>query len=120
MEYVRLYEDEAGNSHFEDVEISLASADLAPPAPPLDLSSFVEAKRFAFLRAPTRWLGGWHPAPTRQFLVIMNGVFEVSVSDGETRRLGPGAVLLVEDTSGKGHVTRVLGEGEASAAIVQL
>lgn len=120
MEYVRLYADDAGETHFEDVEVGLSSADLAPPAPPLDVSSFVDASRFAFLRAPAGWFGDWHPAPARQFLVVTNGTFEVSVSTGEKRQLGPGTVLLVEDTEGRGHVTRVVGERAASAAVVQL
>ena len=32
--YVRVYSDEAGESHFEDVEIALEPQDFAPPAAP--------------------------------------------------------------------------------------
>jgi hypothetical protein len=120
VQYVRLYADEQGESHFEDVQVSMTTTGFAPPAPPLDISEFVGARRFAFLRAPAGWFGDWHPAPARQFLVVLEGEFEVSASDGETRRFGAGSVLLVEDTTGKGHMTRALGEAEASTAVVQI
>jgi hypothetical protein len=35
---------------------------------------------------------------------------EVTASDGETRRIGQGELLLLEDTTGKGHSTRALGD----------
>ncbi len=120
MKYVRLYADRGGDSHFEDVEVSLSATGFAPPAPPIEVSAFSQARQFAFLRAPAGWFGDWHPAPARQFLVVLEGEFEVSTSDGDSRRFEAGAVLLVEDTTGKGHVTRVIGESSASAALTQL
>ena len=120
MKYVRLYADEAGDSHFEDVEVSMSAIDFAPPSPPIEVSAFTGAGQFAFLRAPAGWFGDWHPAPARQFLVVLEGAFEVSTSDGDRRSFEPGAVLLVEDTTGKGHVTRVVGDADASAAVTQL
>jgi hypothetical protein len=44
-------------------------------------------------------------------MCVLRGEFEATASDGETRRFPPGAVLLLEDTTGKGHVTRVVGTG---------
>jgi len=31
-----------------------------------------------------------------------------AISDGDRRRIGPGDLVLLEDTYGKGHVTRLL------------
>jgi hypothetical protein len=31
---------------------------------------------------------------------------QVTVSDGETRYIGPGEVFLLEDTTGKGHMSK--------------
>ena len=42
------------------------------------------------------------------------------MSDGEVRRFGPGSVTLVEDTTGKGHTSRVVGSDEVLAVVVQL
>src|SRR5437763_10711912 len=49
---------------------------------------------------------GWHNAPRRQLLLTLSGETEYQTSDGARRTLGPGSVLLVEDTTGRGHQTR--------------
>ncbi len=118
--YPRLYADDHGESHFADVEIDLAAAEYAPPAPPLDLSSFTPATQFCFMRAPAGWSSDWHPSATRNIFFVLSGEWEVIASDGEARCFATGSVLLVEDTSGKGHASRVLGDTDSLAAIVQL
>ncbi len=118
--YARLYSDDAGESHFDDVEIDLASTDFAPRAPPLDLSAFRPATQFGFMRAPSGWSSDWHPSAARNIFFVLTGEWEVTASDGETRRFDAGSALLVEDTNGKGHTSRVLGDTESLAAVVQL
>lgn len=120
MKYTRVYTDKDGESHFEDVEVAFNSVDFAPPAPPLDLSSFTPATQFGFLRAPVGWFGDWHPAPCRQIMFYLAGEIEAETSDGEVRRFGPGSVTLVEDTSGKGHKSRVVGDTGVLGVVVQL
>lgn len=117
-QYVRLYTDADGESHFSDEEMELKSVNFAPPAPPVNTSAFTPAKHFVLLHAPAGWFGDWHPTPYRQFFFFLDGKVEVRVSDGEVRRFGPGSILLVEDTTGKGHTTRVIVGG--LAAVVQL
>ena len=120
MRYVRVYADAAGASHFEDVEVGLAPADFAPPAPPLGVSAPEPASRFLFLSAPPGWAGDWHPVPQRQWMLYLSGQIEVETSDGEVRRFSRGSATLVEDTSGKGHRSRVVGGDEVLLAVVQL
>ena len=120
MHYIRVYPDADSESHFEDAVMEFKSVDFAPPAPPLDLSSFSQATQFGFLRAPAGWEGDWHPTPCRQWIIYLTGEIEVEVSDGEIRRLGPGSITLVEDTTGKGHRSRVVGDSEVLAVVVQL
>jgi len=120
MKYTRVYADENGESHFEDVEVEFSPVDFAPPAPPLDLSAFAPATQYGFLRAPAGWLGDWHPAPRRQIIFYLAGEIEAEVSDGEVRRFGPGSVTLVEDTTGKGHKSRVVGTTDVLSVVVQL
>ena len=45
----------------------------------------------------------WHPAPLRQLAINLSGEAEIEVTDGTKRRVGPGQIFLVEDTTGKGH-----------------
>ena len=104
--YVRLYADSSGGSHFADVAVPLEATDFAPPAPPLHASESQRAKRLLFVGSPSEWDGQWHPAPKRQFVICLAGELEVTVTDGESRVFGPGDVLLLEDTEGRGHKTQ--------------
>src|SRR6266850_8299065 len=115
MKYARLYADDDGQSHFEDIEIDLTLTEYAPPAPPLSLSSFSPATQFGFMDAPTGWSSDWHPTSARNIFFVVTGEWEVTASDGESRRFAAGSVLLVEDTTGKGHSSRVVSEIDSLA-----
>jgi hypothetical protein len=116
----RIWSDDAGTSHFEDVDIELESTDFAPPAPPLDISTPIRAERALFCEFPAGWFGAWHPSPRRQLYVGLGGRLEAEVGDGEVRRFGPGDVVLLEDLAGTGHTTRVVGEERSTCVFVQL
>jgi hypothetical protein len=118
--YVRLYADATGESHFSQEEIALKSVNFAPPSPPVDISAFFPAKHFVLLHTPPGWFGDWHPTPYRQFFFFLGGKVDVQASDGDVRRFGPGSVVLVEDTIGRGHTTQVTTDDPWIAAVVQL
>ena len=118
--YRRLYADAKGESHFSDEEMELQSVDFAPPAPPVNISAFTRAKHFVLLHTPPGWFGDWHPTPHRQFFFFLSGEVDVQASDGDLRRFGPGSVLLVEDTTGRGHTTRVTTDDAWIAVVVPL
>ena len=52
---------------------------------------------------------GWHTGPARQFVITLAGRSEVEVSGGVHVEAGPGHINLIEDTTGKGHITRNFG-----------
>jgi len=118
--FVRLYNDPTGESHFEDVESELSLLDFAPPAPALALSTYVPATRTAFLGGPSGWTGDWHVSSARNMFVVLSGEWEIEASDGTTRTFAPRSVLLAEDTSGKGHRSRVTSKEDSLALLVQL
>lgn len=120
MQYTRLYSDDDGESHFEEIESDLKLTQYAPPAPPLYLSSFTPATQFGFMNAPAGWSSDWHPTSERNIFFVLTGEWEVVASDGQSRRFGRGSVLLAEDTTGKGHSSRVIGQTDSLAAMVQL
>ena len=120
MNYTRIYSDTGGESHFDDVTVSVAPIDFAPPAPPLNMATPLEAERLILCTIPAEWVGDWHPAPRRQFYIQLSGELEVAVTDGEIRRFSAGSLLLLEDTTGKGHLTRVVGSTTVDAVFVQL
>src|SRR5437762_11268014 len=116
--YVRLYSDTSGESHFEDVEIDLASTDYTPSAPPLFLSDTTAATQFRFMKAPAGWTSDWHTSSARTMFFVLSGEWEVTASDSESRRFSAGSTLLVEDTNGRGHSSRVTSDVESLAAMV--
>jgi hypothetical protein len=120
MNYLRIYADPTGESHIEDVEVELAQVDFAPPAPPVNLSSFSPASQYAFCSFPANWRGNRHPTPHRQIFFILSGEGAAQVSDGEVRHFGAGSVLLAEDITGKGHISWVVSKSDLLAAVVQL
>jgi mannose-6-phosphate isomerase-like protein (cupin superfamily) len=107
VRYVRLYTGDDGQAQFEDLEFTLAPQEFAPPAPAVDVSEPVEASAFMVLRSPAGWTDAAHPAPARQFMIVLAGSLEVSTR-GETRVLSAGDMILVEDTTGPGHGATVL------------
>ena len=120
MKYARIYADPAGQSHFDDTEVEFTKSNFAPPAPPVNLSSFGSAMQYAFLSFPAGWRGDWHPSPRRLFFFFLSGEVAVQVGDGQVRHFVPGSIVLAEDTTGNGHVTWVVTKTDALAAIVQL
>lgn len=120
MKYARIYTDSNGETHFEDVEARLVSAKFIPEAPALQLSAYSSASQVGFLTAPAGWQSEPHRSPNENLYFFLAGEWELTTSDGETRRFPPGSVLRVEDTKGKGHSSRVLGEIPAVLAVVQL
>jgi mannose-6-phosphate isomerase-like protein (cupin superfamily) len=120
VKYTRIYADSAGESHFDDVEVELTQTNFAPPAPPINLSSFNPALRYAFGSFPVGWRGDWHPTPTRHIFFILSGEAKVQVSNGEERYLQTGSIVLAEDAIGKGHVSWVTSKNDMQTAVVQL
>jgi len=104
--------------------VELGRVDAAPPAPP----SFAKgnaASRMVFAAFDARWGAEdlqsrkFHPAPAAQWVVYLEGVMSITVTDGETRHFGPGDVLRVEDTAPcKGHSSAV-GDGPSFTVIAR-
>jgi hypothetical protein len=50
----------------------------------------------------------WHVGPRRQYVITLSGRGEIEVAGGQKIEVGPGHIDLIEDTTGKGHITRNL------------
>ena len=107
-QYSRLFADANGASRILDVEEQLTVGFAAPPAEPLDIAPFLAPESTFWLGAPTDWKGdAKHPAPRRALFVTVRGEYQVTTSDGLARRFPAGSVLIVEDTTGEGHSTKI-------------
>src|SRR3954471_5573365 len=105
--FTRLFSDAAGDSHFDDIEIGFAPVNFAGAAPALNLSDLTAASGVRFMEAPAGWSSNWHTSPARTFFIVLSGEWEVTVSDGESRRFAIGSAILVENTSGGIHLSRI-------------
>lgn len=95
---IRVYATPDGKSHLEDLVI-------APDAGPVAITRMTAGVyRGSGATAPD-----WHTAPRKQFAINMTGALEVEISDGMRRKIGPGDLVFLEDTTGQGHITRALG-----------
>lgn len=118
--YTRIHADSTGASHFADAVLELDFVEPGRGIPPTPASSPIPATGMRLLCPARGGEADWHPAPARVLNVIVSGRFEIDVSDGESRGFGPGSVILVEDTRGRGHRTRVLGPDRACFAMIVL
>jgi quercetin dioxygenase-like cupin family protein len=100
----RLYTGADGLSHAMDTDVAWRPAKLRAE---LSESESVKVTAAQFLRWPRGFVWEGHPASKRQYVVIVSGRGEVDVVGGKTVELAPGRVLLAEDVTGKGHITRV-------------
>ncbi len=118
LSYIRVFTGEDGLTHFATDVLALELKDFAPPAPPLAMSSRIPASDIAFGVLQSGWYGDWHPAPRRQFAVMLSGLLEIETGDGEVRQFGAGSFFIVEDLAGQGHRSRVVGEETVTVVLV--
>ena len=78
------------------------------------------ASGIVFRVSPPGYVLDWHCAPRRQYSISLSGTAEIEVGDGTVARIGPGDVVLAEDLTGQGHITRVVGDQPRFYAIVPL
>lgn len=102
MNITRIFSDASGDSHFAELEIPLADAGEIGR-----LSAAQTATSIIFRENDASYDYDWHNAPQRQYVILLDGEIEIEVSTGEKRRFRGGDILLVEDTTGKGHRTKI-------------
>jgi len=110
MGLFRLYTGSDGQSHIEERTLGSHPALTEPQT----------AIHVQFRELPAGTFMDWHPAPRRQYVIILAGQLEIGFKDGTVRGFGPGDATLAEDITGSGHTTRVVGTGPAVTAVVPL
>ena len=103
MRIHNLYVDGNGETHFRDIEVEWGDA-----TPSGRLSRRFAATCIIFRQVPPTYDLDWHPAPRRQYIINLDAGVRITASDGESRVIGAGEVILVEDTTGKGHLSQAV------------
>ena len=110
MAIFRMYTGPDGKSHWEEQTLAEHPTLTKPQA----------TAHIVFSEQPAGKFLDWHPAPRRQYVIVISGQLEIGFGDGTTRRFGPGDARLVEDTTGQGHNTRYIGPGPVITATIPL
>ena len=116
---LRVYSGTDGQSHIEELSLAMqpfvdtegAYGEATPLQP---------VQGITFRVSPPGYVLNWHCAHRRQYTITLAGTAEIEVGDGTVKRVGPGDVLLAEDLTGQGHITRVVGDQQRFYMVVPL
>jgi hypothetical protein len=115
MKVTRLFTGPDGKTKVEEYEVPLK-----PQGRGTELSEAVAVESLQFRRTNQDYNLDWHPAPRRQFVVTLRGESEIELEGGRKLRLGPGHILLAEDTTGQGHISRASGSQDRLSLFITL
>ncbi len=107
MAIYRVYSGDDGQSHVEEMKLEDHP----------ELTAGQNTANITFRTFPADREDEFHTAPRRQYIITLSGEVEVEVGDGSTVRYQPGDARLVEDLTGQGHITRVIG-GQPSVNVI--
>jgi hypothetical protein len=111
----RIFTGPDGKTHAEQIDMKLA-----PGGGSGELSEMVKVSGLQFRRQAPNYFQDWHPAPRRQYVVTLSGQGEVELDGGKKIPLGPGHILLAEDVTGKGHISRGVGSEDRISLFIPL
>ncbi|MFC2001977.1 hypothetical protein ACFLUZ_05715 [Chloroflexota bacterium] len=101
IQVTRIYTGPDNQSHFEDMPIPLEENLVTKRR-----SKLMKATGILFQETVSNYESDWHNAPRRQFVITIGGEGEVEIGDGSKRRFKAGDIVLNEDTTGQGHISR--------------
>jgi len=111
----RLYTGPDGQTYAEDVNVKLT-----PSGNSGELSQMVKVTGLQFRRQAPNYFQDWHTAPRKQYVITLSGRGEVELAGGKKIPLDPGHILLAEDVTGKGHISRGVGTEDRLSLFIPL
>ena len=110
----RFVATEEGESRFTELDIPLLSTEIG--GVPMSASNGFISPNVSFVEIPEGADSGWHAATARRIVIVLSGVMEIEMGDGEKRQWHAGEAFIIDDTEGR-HVTRVV-EGPVRSVLV--
>ena len=104
MDIIRMYTGSDNCSHFEKFSLEFNPIDEA------QRKEYNTTGNLQFVYQPPGFVIDMHPAPRRQYVITLQGQSEITMGDGSSRLFGPGDVVLADDLTGEGHITKVVGD----------
>lgn len=114
----RLYTGSDGETHAEEIADTRLTPDAARSG--LEASDVIRVSGLQFARTAPGWVRDWHVAERHQYIVTLSGRGEIELAGGRKIPLVPGSVILAEDSTGKGHISRTLGTEDRIALNIQI
>ncbi len=115
MQITRLYTGDDGQSHFEDIEVSLIDRGSIGA-----ISKLWPGTGVMFREVGADYDYDWHTAPRRQLIANLDGSVDIEIGSGEVRRFGPGSMMVAEDLTGQGHISRAVDGGTRTCLFIPL
>lgn len=105
MKMIRVYSGDDQQSHFEELPLMLTDAQYGQLTSPMTVKHVI----FGEIEEPKEV--SWHNPPYPQYIIMLKGAMEIEVGSGAKKIFYQGDILLAEDTTGQGHITRALSDG---------
>ena len=99
----RLYTGADGQTHFEKIEARFTKSGIN------DIFQLMAISGAELHRVPHGEVRDFHPAPRRRYAIALSGEEEVEGAGGAKMRFRAGDIQLAEDLTGKGHLSRIVG-----------
>lgn len=114
----RLYTGSDGETHAEEIVDVRLTADATRGG--LEVSDVIRVSGLQFARTSPGWVRDWHAGERHQYIVTLSGRGEIELAVGRKIALVPGSIILEEDSTGKGHISRTLGTEDRIVLNIQL
>lgn len=103
MKITNIHVDPQGHSYFGEVDLPQTGNERRVSAKPQDVDYWQMSKTL-----PGHY-ADFATVPEPRFISVLSGSMELTVSNGEKRYFSRGDMFMLQDTSGQGHTTRVIG-----------
>ena len=113
----RIFTGPDGLTHAEEINVKLTAGGGSTET---ELSEMVKATGVQFRRQGPKYFQDWHPASRRQYVITLSGRGEIELTGGKKIPIGPGHILLAEDVTGKGHISRGVGTEDRISLFIPL
>lgn len=115
VKVTRIFTGPDGLTHAEEITQKLTSSGGTG-----ELSEMIRVTGLQFRRTTPNYFLDWHTAPRRQYVITLSGRGEIELTGGKKIPLEPGHILLAEDVTGKGHISRAVGSEDRISLFIPL
>ena len=106
-----------GQTRTEQLDLPMTPSATPRDRGTLDAALAFPAKQVQIVRTSPDYVDNFHTVGTRRYVIMLSGHREYEVAGGRKFPMGPGGVMLVEDLTGTGHLTRGVGEDAVSMIV---